>query len=52
MNGVDIVLLATNAGNSPKIIYDTYSHIRTSIATQELNQQRRRSSLEEVGIEF
>ena len=52
MNGVDIVLLATNAGNSPKVIYDTYSHIRTSLATQELNQQRKRSSLEEVGIEF
>ena len=52
MNGVDIVLLSENVGNSPKILFDTYAHIRTKLATQELNKQRRKNSLEEVGIEF
>ena len=52
MNGVDIVLISENVGNSPKVIWDTYSHIRTKLATQELNKQRRRKSFEELGVEF
>ena len=52
MNGVDIVLLSENAGNSPKVIFDTYAHIRTKLATQELNKYRRRGSAEELGVEF
>ena len=52
MNGVDIVLLSQNAGNSPKVIYETYQHINTQIMTQELNKVRSRKSWEEVGVEF
>jgi len=52
MNGVDIVLLSENAGNSPKVIFDTYAHIRTRLATQELNKYRRRGSADELGVEF
>ena len=52
MNGVDIILLSENAGNSPTVILNTYSHVRTKLATQELNKQRSKSSLEEIGIAF
>ena len=52
MNGVDIVLLSQNAGNSPKVIYETYQHINTQLMTQELNKVRSRKSWEEVGVEF
>jgi hypothetical protein len=52
MNGVDVVLLSENAGNSPQVLLQTYSHIKTKLATQELNKQRKRSSQEEIGIDF
>ena len=52
MNGVDIVLLSQNAGNSPKVIYETYQHINTQLMTQELTKVRSRKSWEEVGVEF
>ena len=52
INGVDIVLLSRNAGNSPKVIYETYQHIHTQTMTQELNKTRSRKSWEEIGLEF
>jgi hypothetical protein len=52
MNGVDIVLLSENAGNSPAVILNTYAHIKTRLATQELNKQRTKSSWEELGIDY
>ena len=52
MNGVDVVLLSENAGNSPQVLLQSYSHIKTKLATQELNKQRKRSSQEEIGIDF
>lgn len=52
MNGVDVVLLSENAGNSPQVLLQSYSHIKTKLATQELNKQRKRSSREELGIDF
>ena len=52
MNGVDVVLLSENAGNSPQVLLQTYSHIKTKLATQELNKVRKRSSREELGIDF
>ena len=52
MNGVDVVLLSENAGNSPQVLLQTYAHIKTKLATQELNKVRKRSSREELGIDF
>lgn len=52
MNGVDIILLSENAGNSPAVILNSYAHIRTKLATQELNKQRKKSSWEEIGIDY
>ena len=52
MNGVDIVLLSENAGNSPAVILNNYAHIKTRLATQELNKQRKKSSWEELGIDY
>ena len=52
MNGVDVVLLSENAGNTPQVLLQSYSHVKTKLATQELNKTRRRSSREEIGIEF
>lgn len=50
--GVDLVLVSENAGNSPTVIMQSYSHVRTELATQELNKVRDRSSLEEIGVAF
>ena len=52
MNGVDVVLLSENAGNSPQVLLQSYAHIKTKLATQELNKVRKRSSREELGIDF
>lgn len=52
MNGVDIVLLSQNAGNTPKVLFETYQHLNTQVMTQELNKQRSRKSWEELGVEF
>ena len=52
MNGVDVVLLSENAGNTPQVLLQSYSHVKTKLATQELNKTRKRSSREEIGIEF
>ena len=52
MNGVDIVLLSQNAGNTPKVLFETYQHLNTQVMTQELNKQRSRRSWEELGVEF
>ena len=52
MNGVDVVLLSENAGNTPQVLLQSYSHVKTKLATQELNKTRKKSSREEIGIEF
>jgi len=52
MNGVDVVLLSENAGNTPQVLLQSYAHIKTKLATQELNKVRKRSSREELGIDF